>query len=529
MPSPSSPSRTPESRTPHSPDPDGRRPATRSPESPGTDTSAATSTSSFAPPAGPGAKNGDTPGRARPGAVLAVVVTAYLMVGVDASVVNVALPDIQRDLRFSATGLSWVLNAYTLTFGGLLLLGGRIGDIAGRRRTLRLGTALFGIASLLGGLAPQSGLLLAARACQGVGAALIAPSTLSLITLGFAEGRPRNRALSVYSSVASIGATVGLVLGGTLTAWASWRWALLINVPIAAAVALVLPRVVPESARRTGRFDAAGAVTGTLGTGGLVYAFIRVSDAGWSDARALVSFAAAAVLLAGFTAVERRARQPIAPLRLFAHRDRAGAYAGVLLIPAGMFSAFYFLTLFVQQVLGYGPLRAGAAFLPLTVAAFVVLRFVAGLVQRFGARPVLVAGTALIATAELWLARLDAADGYAAGLLGPLVLLGLGTGLVFMPLNATILAGTGPEEVGAASGLLQTLQWLGGTLGLAVLVTAFGTAARHASGTPHEAMTTGMNTAFGIGALIAVTALLITGLVIRGDGGGATRRGRRTG
>lgn len=290
---------------------------------------------------------------ARLGTVLLVVTAAYLMVGVDSTVVNVALPDIQQDLDFSRTGLSWVLNSYTLAFGGLLLLGGRVGDIVGRRRALTLGVLLFAAASLLGGLATDNAWLLAARALQGVGAALTAPSTLALITTNFPEGPRRHHALSVYSSTAGIGASVGLVLGGMLTSWASWRWALLINVPIGIAVALALPRFVAETPRHAGRFDAAGALTGTAGTTSLVYAFIRVSEAGWSDTQALLGFSTAAALLVGFTLIESRADQPILPLRLFADRDRAGAYAGVMLLPAGMFGAFYFLTLISQQVLEY--------------------------------------------------------------------------------------------------------------------------------------------------------------------------------
>ncbi|MET7846870.1 MFS transporter [Streptomyces avermitilis] len=456
------------------------------------------------------------PHPARLGAVLFVIVTAYLMVGVDSTVVNVALPDIQRDLHFSPTGLSWVLNAYTLAFGGLLLLGGRIGDIAGRRRTLTCGVLLFALSSLLGGLAGESGWLLAARALQGVGAALTAPSTLALITTNFPDGPRRHHALGVYTSMASIGASIGLILGGMLTSWASWRWALLINVPIGIGVALALPRFVTETPRHAGRFDAAGALTGTAGTTSLVYAFIRVAEQGWSDTRALLGFTTAAALLAGFARVESRARRPIMPLRLFRDRNRAGGYAGVLLLPAGMFGAFYFLTLFTQQVLGYGPLRAGFAFLPMTLALFATVRFVPRLLQRHGAKPLLLTGTTLLVAAAGWLWRLEPGDGYVTGLLGPLILMGMGVGMSFMPLNATILAGIEPRDAGAASGLLQTLQWLGGTLGLSVLITVYGTATRHATGSPSATLTEGAARAFGAGALVAVTALLVSALVITG-------------
>ncbi|MCX4761100.1 MFS transporter [Streptomyces sp. NBC_01275] len=456
------------------------------------------------------------PRPARLGAALLVIVTAYLMVGVDSTVVNVALPALQKDLDFSPTGLSWVLNAYTLAFGGLLLLGGRVGDIVGRRRTLGAGALLFACSSLLGGLAADSAWLLAARALQGVGAALIAPSTLALITTNFPEGPRRHHALGVYTSMAGIGASIGLVLGGLLTSWASWRWSLLINVPIGVAVALALPRFVAETPRHAGRFDVAGALTGTAGTTSLVYAFIRVSSDGWGDLQAQLGFSAAAALLAGFALVESRAGQPIMPLRLFANRDRAGGYAGVLLLPAGMFGAFYFLTLICQQVLDYSPLRAGFAFLPLTLALFTVVRLVPRLLARFGAKPVLLTGMTLLVSSAAWLWRLRPDDGYATGLLGPMLLMGAGVGLSFMPLNATILAGVEPREAGSASGLLQTLQWLGGTLGLSVLVTVFGTATRHTTGSPSEILVHGASRAFGVGALIALTALLVCASVITG-------------
>ncbi|MGW0880670.1 MFS transporter [Streptomyces sp. NPDC002671] len=453
---------------------------------------------------------------ARLGTTLLVIVTAYLMVGVDSTVVNVALPDIRQGLHFSRTGLSWVLNAYTLAFGGLLLLGGRIGDVVGRRRALAAGALLFALSSLLGGIATEGGWLLAARTLQGLGAALIAPSTLALITTNFPEGPRRHHALSVYSSMAGIGSSLGLVLGGMLTSWASWRWALLINVPIGLALVLALPRFVTETPRHRGRFDLPGALVGTAGTTSLVFAFIRVSEDGWSDARALLGFTAAAVLLAGFTLIEARAAQPVMPLRLFADRNRAGGYASILLLPAGMFGAFYFLSLIGQQALHYSPLRAGLAFLPMTLVMFTTVRLVPRLLARFGAKPVLLTGMTLVTAATGWLWQLRPGEGYADGLLGPLLLMGLGTGLSFMPLNATILSAVEPREAGAASGLLQTLQWLGGTVGLSVLVTVYGTATRHAGGTPDAVLVHGSARAFGAGALISLAALLVVATVLTG-------------
>ncbi|WP_075735897.1 MFS transporter [Streptomyces acidiscabies] len=450
-----------------------------------------------------------------PGAVLLVIVAAYLMVGVDATVMNVALPAIRQDLNFTDTTLSWVLNTYTLAFGGLLLLGGRTGDLLGRRRTLTLGVLVFTVASLLGGLAPDGTWLLVARALQGIGAALTAPSTLALITSTFPDGPRRHHALGVYSSTAGIGASVGLVLGGMLTSWASWRWALLINIPVGAAIVAALPRYVPETPRHKGELDVKGALAGTLGTTSLVYGFIEASERGWTHGTTLAAFATAAVLLCCFTLVEARAAQPLMPLRLLADRNRAGAYAGVMLVPAGMFGAFYFLTLISQQALHYSPLRTGFAFLPLTVALFTTVRYVPRLLARLGAKPLMLTGTALLTASATWLWRIEPGDGYAAGLLGPLLLTGLGIGLCLMPLNATILANVRPHEAGSASGLLQTCQWLGGTVGLTVLVTVYGTAARDARGTPGEILTEGASHAFGAGALISLAALLTVALVLR--------------
>jgi MFS family permease len=300
---------------------------------------------------------------------LAIVLCAQLMIILDMTVVNIALPSIARGLHFSAPSLSWVLNAYTLTFGGLLLLGGRAGDILGRRRVFMAGIALFTAASLAGGMATSPGWLLAARAIQGAGGAIASPAVLALITASFTEGRERTRALGLYTAVAMGGASLGLVLGGVITEWVSWRWVLFVNVPIGAAVLLFAPRFLGESQRLPGRFDIAGALTSTAGMVTLVYAFIRAASSGWHDALALGSFGAAAVLLGLFLVIETRARQPITPLRLFAHGGRSGSYVARLLLVAGMFGMFFFLTQLVQDVLRFSPLRAGIAFLPMTVFA----------------------------------------------------------------------------------------------------------------------------------------------------------------
>ncbi len=451
----------------------------------------------------------------RPGATLAVLVGAYLMTGVDSTVVNVALSKIQHELHFSPTGLSWVLNSYTLAFGGLLLLGSRIGDLLGRRRTFAAGVLLFTLASLLGGLAGSGGLLLAARALQGAGAALAAPNVLALLATNFAEGPARNRALSIYSASAGIGASLGLVLGGMVTTWADWRWSLLINVPVGIAVLLTAHRFVVEPPRRTGRFDALGALTATACATSLVYGLIRAAAQGWGDGQALVSFVLAAVLLGCFLLVELRARQPVVPLRLLADRNRAGAYVNLLLLPAGMFGAFFFLTQFVQVVLGYSPLRAGFAFLPLTLAMFATVRLVPRVLRRFGPRQVLTVGAALMLLGDLWLTRLSPTSDYLGALFGPMLLLGIGVGLSFMPMSSLILAGVGSEQAGAAAGLLQTMQMTGATVGLAVLVSVSGTVSRHGTGGARLLLVRGLDAAFAAGAWFIVAALAVAVLVIR--------------
>src|SRR3984885_537257 len=290
----------------------------------------------------------------RAGVALAIMLSAQLMIILDATVVNSALPHIQTSLRFSATSLSWVMNGYTLTFGGLLLLGGRAGDILGRRRMFLVGITVFTLASLAGGLAPNASVLLAARAVQGVGGALASPAVLALVVSGFAEGRERIRALAIYSAVVTGGGSLGLVLGGLITPWASWRWVLFVNVPIGIAVTVLTPRFVTETPRQPGRFDLPGAVTSTAGVAALVYAFIRAASDGWGDRVALGSFAVAAALLAAFVLSETRGPQPITPLRLFADRARSGSFAARLLVVAGMFGMFFFLTQFLQDVLGFG-------------------------------------------------------------------------------------------------------------------------------------------------------------------------------
>jgi EmrB/QacA subfamily drug resistance transporter len=454
------------------------------------------------------------------------MLSAQLMVVLDMTVVNIALPHIATGLHFSADSLSWVMNGYTLAFGGLLLLGGRAGDILGRRRVFVAGIVLFTAASLAGGLATSAAWLLAARAAQGVGGALASPAVLALIISAFPEGRPRTRALAIYTGVITGGSSLGLVLGGLITQWLDWRWVLFINVPIGIAVVAVTPLFVTETPRQPGRFDLAGAVTSTGGVAALVYAFIQAASKGWGDVTTVGSLAAAAALLAAFAVIERRVRQPITPLRLFASLSRSGSLLARLLLVAGMFGMFFFLTQFVQEVLGFSPLRAGVAFLPLTIALFAVSRLAPRLVARFPAKPLMVAGLLPVIAAMAWLSRVSASTGYLTGLLGPMLLLGAGIGLVFVPLTTVSLAGVAPEDSGAAASLVNVMQQVGGSVGLAALVSVFGTATRNAVAHPQAGLTGlaltqyvrahGMAVSFGVAAVFDVCALLLVLLVIRG-------------
>jgi len=447
--------------------------------------------------------------RDRRAIALAIVLGAQLMIILDLTVVNIALPNIARGLHFSEPSLSWVLNAYTLTFGGLLLLGGRAGDILGRRRVFIAGIALFTAASLAGGLATSAAWLLAARAVQGVGGAIASPAVLALIAASFSEGRERTRALSIYTAVAMGGGSLGLVLGGVITEWVSWRWVLFINVPIGILVALSAPMFLPESERQPGRFDLAGALTSTAGMASLVYAFIQAASHGWGNRLTITAVAAAVVLLTLFLVNESRVAQPITPLRLFADRGRAGSYVTRLLLVAGMFGMFYFLTQFVQEELGFSPLRAGISFLPMTGALFAVSRFSPRLMARFGGKALMVAGLIPAVVGMTWLSRISAGSDYLSGVLGPMLLLGAGMGVAFVPLTMASLAGVRPQESGAASSMVNVTQQVGGSLGLAILVTAYSTAIKH--GTVVHAM----GSAFTLAAVFDLIALLIVVLIIR--------------
>ncbi|GEC08328.1 MFS transporter [Streptomyces spinoverrucosus] len=478
----------------------------------------------------------------RPGIALTVIAACQLMVVLDATIVNIALPQIQEALAFSTTDLTWVVSAYTLTFGGLLLLGARAGDILGRRRVFMAGILLFTFASLLGGIAQEPWQLLAARALQGVGGAIASPTSLALITTTFAEGPERNRAFGVFAAVSAGGGAIGLLAGGMLTEWLDWRWVLFVNVPIGVLIAVLTPLYINESERHPGRFDIAGALTSTIGMASLVYGFIRAAEEGWRDDLTLVSFGVALVLLLAFVFIETRAKEPITPLKMFADRNRSGTYVIMLSLAAAMFGMFFYIVLFVQNVLGYSPIRAGLAFLPVTVAIVVG----AGLSQRFlpvlGPKPFMLVGSALVVVGLVWQAFISPDSSYAGGVLGPMLVFGFGMGLNFVTATVTAVSGVAQHEAGAASGLLNATQQVGGSLGLSILTTVFGTASKdeaekqlphfladgsaeqksefaqtHQLPAPwgHEVLAQGISTAFIPAAAMAVLAMVTAWLVIR--------------
>ena len=479
-------------------------------------------------------------GNRRLGLALLVIATAQLMVVLDATIVNVALPHIQQALGFSGSGLEWVVNAYAVTFGGLLLLGGRAGDIFGRRRVFVFGLLLFSGASLVGGFATGQWWLLTARAVQGAGGAVIAPTALALITTNFPEGRERNRAFSVYAAMAGAGSAVGLLLGGILTTYVSWRWCFFVNVPIGIVVAAAAPRVLAESPRRPGRIDVAGAVTGTLGIALLVYGLSKAATGAdgishWGDAQVLASLAASVVLLVSFVLIEMRTSRPLLPMRVLADRSRSGAYLIMLCVATGLFGLFFFLTLFIQTVLGYSAIRAGIAYLPFAVGVVVASALASPLVARIGPRPLIVVGSAMVAGGMFWFSRLTEHAGYASHLLGPQLVSSFGLGLVFVPLALVALHNVAEQDSGVASSLLNTAQQVGGAIGLALLGTIAWTTVADSirtqvaqagqplpkPGTPppasiyDHALTVGFSRAFVVAAGIGLLALLIAIVAIR--------------
>jgi EmrB/QacA subfamily drug resistance transporter len=401
---------------------------------------------------------------------LIVIAAAQLMVMLDLTIVNIALPAMQRELHFSTTNLTWVIDAYVLVFGGLLLFGGRTGDLFGRRRMFIVGIALFTVASLAGGLATTQALLIAARAVQGAGAAIASPTALALVATTFKEGAERNRAMAVYAAMSAAGGAMGLLVGGILVEVSSWRWVMFVNVPIGVAVLALTPLALPIGRGTRGRLDISGALAVSAGMALLVYGLVRAPSSGWANPGTIVSFALAAVLLAAFVAIERASQQPLLPLAFLRDRNKAGGYAVMLLLGAAMLSLIFFLTQFMQDVLHYTPITAGAAYLPIPFSVATTGLAVARLVRRVGTRPFLILGPALVTVGLAWVSGVNASSDYMR-IFGPLVVVGVGMGLSFVPLTLNAVASVRRHESGLASALLNSSQQIGGSLGLAALVT----------------------------------------------------------
>ena len=430
------------------------------------------------PPGGPG-PHGHLGHRHHPLA-LVVIAAAQLMVMLDLTIVNIALPSIQRELHFTAANLTWVIDAYVLAFGGLLLLGGRAGDLFGRRRMFAVGIAVFVLASLAGGLATDQAWLITARAVHGVGAAIASPAALALVATTFDEGAERNRAMAVYAAMSAAGGALGLLLGGTLVDVASWRWVLFVNVPIGVTVLALTPVALVGRApghRAAVRLDVSGALSASAGMALLVYGLVRAPDAGWANAVTLGSFAAAAVILGVFVAVERATRNPLVPLGFLRDRNRATGYGMMLLLGVAMLSLLFFLTQFLQNVLHYNPVLAGVAYLPIPFSVATTSALVSRLLRRFPLRLFLRAGPLFISGGMFWASLITASSSY-GNVLGPLLLFGIGMGLTFMPLTLNAVSSVRRDQSGLASALLNTSQQVGGSLGLAALVTVAATATR---------------------------------------------------
>jgi len=446
-------------------------------------------------------------------AILAIVLVSFFMVILDNSILFTGLPHIQRSLGLTDTGLSWTSNAYTLVFGGLLLLGARSGDLLGRRRMFIWGLAIFSLASLLVGVAPTGWWMIAARALQGTGAAVVAPLSLSLLTTSFPEGRERSRAVSYYGATAGIGAAVGLLVGGALTEWVSWRAGFLINIPIGIAVIAATVRHVPETPRKTGRFDITGAILSTLGVGMIVFGVVSSAGRDWASPLTMWPVAAGVVLLALLIANEARARQPILPLRVFRSRERSGAYIGRLLFGAAMMSFFYFTSQFLQSAYHYTPFRTGMAFLPMTIASFLLAVNVPRLMRRFGSAGLMTVGFVLLLCGLGWLSQIHPDSPYLTGIALPMVVFGVGQGLTLGPLTGAGVTGATDDLAGPASGLVNTTQQLGGSIGIATLVAVTASV----GGSPVEQVATAYTggTLFTAGALAATLILIVPSALAR--------------
>jgi EmrB/QacA subfamily drug resistance transporter len=454
---------------------------------------------------------------------LAVIAIAQLMVVLDGSIVTIALPDAQKALHISTANRQWVMTAYSLAFGSLLLLGGRVADFAGRKRAFIWGLIGFAGASALGGFAPNAALLFGARAVQGLCGALLAPAALSLITVTFTEEKERARAFGVYGGISGGGAAIGLIAGGLLTEYASWRWCLFVNVPIALVTAAAATRVVRESrAEGKASYDIPGAITVTAGLLALVYGFTRAADSGWSSASTLLLIIGSVVLLAAFVAIELRTKAPLLPMRVILDRTRGGAFAASLFVGAGLLAMFLFMTFYFQQTLGYSALKSGFAFMPFSGGIIVAAGIASQLLPRFGPKVLMIVGTALSVVGLLLLTQVGLHTGYASHVLPPEILISMGMGLAFVPMSSVSLVGVAPHDAGVASALVNTTQQVGGSLGIALLNTIYATVVTNyqkshgtsADAQAHSAIS-GYTTSFVWSAAFMGAAFLLVTLLVR--------------
>lgn len=447
----------------------------------------------------------------RAGLALLVVATAQLMLVLDDTIANIALPSIQDDLAVPTALLPWIVSAYVLAFGALLLFGGRLGDLYGRRRILRVGLVMFIVASLVGGLAPNGELLVAGRGLQGIGAALIAPNVLALIATNFAPGKARNSALGVYAAMSAVGMTVGILLGGVLTGLLDWRWVFFINIPIGLAV-LAGTNALVEGNRSAGRLNTLDAVTGAGAMLALAYGVTRGGEHGWGDTATVLPLLAAVVLGAVFVWLQTRREHPMLPLGLLRDRNRAGAYATVLFVGVGLMGTYYLLSLYMQQVLAYGPIRAGLATLPAAVGIVLSAGVSTKLVERFPVRTVSVPGLLIAAAGLAWFSTLGVDSGYATHILPALFLAYFGLGMGFIPMTLAAVAGVPENQSGVASAILNTAQQIGAALGIAILSTI--SAATTGNQTTPTALTDGYTTAYLWAAGLMILAGLVAALTI---------------
>ncbi|MGY3318492.1 MFS transporter [Arthrobacter sp. TE12232] len=468
--------------------------------------------SSSTPDVEVGAPTGPT-GRGSRGVVLAVIMGCQLMMVLDTSIVTTALPHLERELGFTTSSLSWVQNSYALAFGGLLLLGARAGDLLGRRRVFMAGVAMFTVASLLAGLAPNAGVMILARVLQGIASAFAIPATLALLVQSFPQPEERSKAIGIYSAVIGAGGSVGIIVGGVFTDLLSWRWGLLINVPIGAVVLLLAPRFLPETGRSKGNFDVPGALTVTFGMSSLVFGLVNASEAGWKQPVTWGPLLLAVLLIATFIVVERRAAQAITPLRLFKDTTRSGAYLIRILIVGAMFSTFYFLSQYLQNILGFSAFIAGMSYIPLTLMFFAMVYVIRPLSNLIGKPMLLVASLITAALGMLWLSTIGPTTTYFPGILLPLIVLGAGQGAAIILLTEFGMSRVAPEDNGAGSGLVNTAHQLGGSIGLALLTVVFSKAAgtgTHLAQTEANAYAAVFNAATWFYALAIIAGIVIT-------------------